>query len=151
MNNLYNLAGVAQTPATLITSETNKTAIDGASSGNSLPQQAANDAAFNPSTNPRDSGNTELIEQLANDLSVISDSLQRSLSFSVNQDTGDTVIVVRDSQTEEVVRQIPSESSLQLAQNLNRIREALESAGSLPDDSALDFIGSKGNLLDASA
>jgi flagellar protein FlaG len=52
----------------------------------------------------------------------------------VDDNTGDTVIVVKDRQTDEVVRQIPSEDVLQLAQKLLELQEELE--------------GSKGNLLE---
>ena len=48
-------------------------------------------------------------------------SLQRNLSFSVDESSGRTVIRVIDSRTEEVVRQIPSEEVLKLAQQLDAI------------------------------
>ena len=63
--------------------------------------------------------------------------MQRDLSFSVDDSTGETIITVIDSKTDEVVRQIPSEYVVRLAQNLNELQEALSSAN-----------GSKGNLLE---
>ena len=48
-------------------------------------------------------------------------SLQRELSFSVDEDSGRTVVRVLDSQTNEVVRQIPSEEVLKLARQLDII------------------------------
>lgn len=41
-------------------------------------------------------------------------NLNRSLQFSVDEDSGDTVVKVIDSDTDEVVRQIPSESILKI-------------------------------------
>jgi flagellar protein FlaG len=41
-------------------------------------------------------------------------NLNRSLQFSVDENSGDTVVKVIDSDTEEVVRQIPSEAILKI-------------------------------------
>lgn len=48
-------------------------------------------------------------------------ALQRELSFSVDEDSGRTVVRVLDSQTNEVVRQIPSEEVLKFARQLDII------------------------------
>lgn len=45
---------------------------------------------------------------------------RRDLVFSVDQDTGKTVIRVLDASTGELVRQIPSDEVLALAKNLDR-------------------------------
>ena len=45
-------------------------------------------------------------------------NVQRNLSFSVDQDSGHTVVKVIDSDSEEVIRQIPSEELLALARRL---------------------------------
>jgi len=42
----------------------------------------------------------------------------RELEFRVNEDTGRTVITVRDSATGEVIRQIPNDEALRLARLL---------------------------------
>ena len=42
----------------------------------------------------------------------------RQLQFSVDEDTGRTVITVRDSVTGEIVRQIPGDEALRLAHSL---------------------------------
>lgn len=46
-------------------------------------------------------------------------NLQRALQFSVDEDSGETVVKVIDSDTKEVIRQIPSEELLAIA---NRLR-----------------------------
>ncbi len=46
-------------------------------------------------------------------------NLQRALEFSVDKESGETVVTVVDSETKEVIRQIPSEELLAIA---NRLR-----------------------------
>jgi flagellar protein FlaG len=45
-------------------------------------------------------------------------NVQRDLKFTVSKDTGRTIITVIDSETQEVIRQIPPEELLRLAQAL---------------------------------
>lgn len=54
--------------------------------------------------------------------------VQRHLEFTVNEDTGRTVITVRDSETEEVIRQIPPERVLAIAKNLQEVHGLLVQA-----------------------
>jgi len=49
----------------------------------------------------------------------------RELEFRVNEDTGRTVITVRDSATGEVIRQIPNDEALRLARSLGNQSNAL--------------------------
>jgi flagellar protein FlaG len=51
--------------------------------------------------------------------------LASNLLFSLDQETGKTVIKIVDSQTNEVIRQIPSEEVLAIARNLDRIEGLL--------------------------
>lgn len=48
-------------------------------------------------------------------------NFQRDLKFSVDKDTGRTVIKVVDSATDEVIRQIPPEHVLRLVQRLESL------------------------------
>jgi flagellar protein FlaG len=43
----------------------------------------------------------------------------RDLQFSVDQDTGRTVVTVRDASTGEIIRQIPDAEALRIAQSLD--------------------------------
>ena len=45
-------------------------------------------------------------------------NIQRNLDFSVDEDSGVTVVKVVDSESQEVIRQIPSEEALALVQHL---------------------------------
>ncbi|MCC7122695.1 MAG: flagellar protein FlaG [Gammaproteobacteria bacterium] len=56
-------------------------------------------------------------------------NLQRALQFSVDEESGETVVKVVDTETKEVIRQIPSEELLAIA---NRLRST---AGVLVADS----------------
>ena len=51
-------------------------------------------------------------------------SYTRNLEFSVEEDTGETVVRVYDTETEELVRQIPSEDMVELVRRLQEHREA---------------------------
>ena len=46
-------------------------------------------------------------------------NLQRKLSFSVSEDTGQTIIKVYDTETDELIRQIPSEETIKLAESID--------------------------------
>ncbi|MFN4292451.1 MAG: flagellar protein FlaG [Permianibacter sp.] len=50
-------------------------------------------------------------------------SLRRSLRFDVDDGTGITVITVRDRETDEVIRQIPSEELMELARYFAEVSE----------------------------
>ncbi|MAZ66835.1 MAG: flagellar biosynthesis protein FlaG [Kangiellaceae bacterium] len=50
-------------------------------------------------------------------------SVNRDLHFSVDEESGESIIKVVNRDTEEVVRQIPAEYVLKLAQNLNDNKE----------------------------
>jgi len=45
--------------------------------------------------------------------------IQRELQFTVDEDSGRTVIKVLDSQTKELIRQIPGEDALDVAKKLS--------------------------------
>lgn len=67
--------------------------------------------------------NEAMREELDGAVSRLNDfvqSVQRDLQFEVNDDTGETVVRVIDQQTDEVVRQIPDELALRLAENLQQ-------------------------------
>lgn len=62
----------------------------------------------------------ENLEQTVQELSSIVQSLNRELNFSVDADSGRSVIKVIDSATDEVIRQIPSEEVIELAQMIDQ-------------------------------
>ncbi|RMG32857.1 MAG: flagellar protein FlaG [Gammaproteobacteria bacterium] len=61
------------------------------------------------------------IDEVVSGLNEMVQNLHRHLQFSVEEKTGETIIKVVDSDTNEVVRQIPSEEIIRLRQ---RMKEA---------------------------
>lgn len=59
------------------------------------------------------------LEQMVLRLNEHAQSAQRDLQFSLDEDTGKTVITVLDRNTAEVIRQLPNEVTLNLARQLN--------------------------------
>jgi flagellar protein FlaG len=58
------------------------------------------------------------VRQAARQLETFMESMNRYLEFRIDQDSGRTVVTVKDKTTGDVVRQIPTEEVLRLAQNL---------------------------------
>jgi len=58
------------------------------------------------------------IEQVVTEINEYVQSVQRDLHFSVDEDSGQTVVRVRDKESGELIRQIPEDVFLSLAQNL---------------------------------
>ena len=58
------------------------------------------------------------LKRAAQQLETFMQSMNRYLEFRIDQDSGRTVVTVKDKTTGETVRQIPSEEILRLAQNL---------------------------------
>lgn len=60
---------------------------------------------------------------------------QRSLSFSIDDVSGRSVIKVIDFETDELIKQIPSEELLKVAQDIKRLQEEMgQSIGLLIDN-----------------
>jgi flagellar protein FlaG len=55
-------------------------------------------------------------------LSKFVSSIRPEISFSVDEDSGTRVVKIIDRQSKEVVRQIPSEEAIQLAQALDKLQ-----------------------------
>jgi flagellar protein FlaG len=66
------------------------------------------------------------------DINEYVQSIQRTLQFSIDDDTGTTVVKVLNSETQEVVRQFPPEEVLALARHLQESQEI-----EAPDSSGL--------------
>jgi flagellar protein FlaG len=61
---------------------------------------------------------TRKLEQALGNVTAHVQNLHRSLHFSVDEKSGETVVRVVDSETQEVIRQIPSEELLAIADRL---------------------------------
>lgn len=52
-------------------------------------------------------------------------SVRRDINFQLDDGTGQVVVRVTEAATGDVIRQIPSEEALRLAENLSEIRSLL--------------------------
>ena len=77
----------------------------------------------------------EVIRKAASDLNEFAKQIQISLKFSVDEASGRPVITVTDSQTGEVIRQIPAKEILAVANLLREfIASDVEKVGLLLED-----------------
>ncbi|HUT41818.1 MAG TPA: flagellar protein FlaG [Gammaproteobacteria bacterium] len=63
----------------------------------------------------------ERLAKVAERLNGRMQEMQRSLRFSVDDDSGRVVVKVMDKNTDEVIRQIPSEQMLALMKHINDV------------------------------
>lgn len=84
----------------------------------------ARETAVEEATAARPVNRQELDEALAEVRKVV-EPVARNLQFSVDEDTGRTVVKVVDSATKEVIRQIPSEEILSIAKALDKLKGLL--------------------------
>lgn len=63
----------------------------------------------------------EQLEAAIEKLNELMKDGQRSLAFSVDTDSDEVVVKVMDTNTEELIRQIPNEEALKFAKNLENI------------------------------
>jgi flagellar protein FlaG len=77
-------------------------------------------AAGQPATPPPEKPvvTAEKVRAAAEQIDSYLKSTGRNLDIRVDQDTGQTVVTVRDAATGDVIRQIPNEEALQLAKSL---------------------------------
>ncbi len=67
----------------------------------------------------------EALQQKVTELNDHMQNFNRSLQFSVDETSGDTIVRVIDSDTEEVIRQIPSEDLLDIRNAAEKYRGIL--------------------------
>lgn len=67
----------------------------------------------------------EQIEKAVSTLQEFAQSVKRDLNFTVDDGSGQVVVKVTDSSSGDIIRQIPSEEALQLAENLSEVRSLL--------------------------
>jgi flagellar protein FlaG len=77
------------------------------------PVQEARNGEFTP----------EEVETAVRNLNDYVQNVQRNLQFNIDDDSGHTIIKVIDSETEELIRQIPSEEVLAVARHLRETEE----------------------------
>lgn len=88
-------------------------AVDGEASGK-VAQAGTREQKAPRAADPR------AVEQAISELNQYAQNLQRSLQFSVDKASGQTIVRVLDATTKEVIRQIPSEEFLAIAERLRQ-------------------------------
>ncbi len=84
-------------------------------------------------TSPEASGENSAGKQVVAQLNSYVQNIQRNLEFRIDEATSRTVISVIDRDSKEVIRQIPSDIVLKLAQQLSSMNER---SGMLLEDKA---------------
>lgn len=63
---------------------------------------------------------TEQLKAAVTHINSFVQSIQRELQFSIDEESGDTIVKVIDKSTNEVVRQIPAEELMETLKNMNK-------------------------------
>ena len=67
----------------------------------------------------------EQIRQAVQNIQGAVDNLAHNLRFSIDEDTGKTIIKVVDAHTDEVIRQFPTEEAIEIARTLDKVQGLL--------------------------
>ena len=65
------------------------------------------------------------LNSVVSDINAYAQTVQRGLSFNVDGDSGEVVVKVIDTDSGKLIRQIPSEELLKLAEQLEDIRSLM--------------------------
>lgn len=66
--------------------------------------------------------NRAQVDRAVESVNNLAQSLKRKLEFSINDSTGHTVIKIVDSESGDVIRQIPPEEMIRLAERLREVQ-----------------------------
>jgi flagellar protein FlaG len=77
------------------------------------PESASPESQAAPSTDD--------VQRAVSQLNDYVQTIKRTLSFSISETTGRTIIQVYDSETDELIRQIPPDQTIELAAKLDDI------------------------------
>ncbi|SFM31758.1 flagellar protein FlaG [Ectothiorhodospira mobilis] len=97
------------------------------SEGKSLPATGRSQAGVDPARGDP-SSSRGFSEQVGDAVQRINDFVQvvqRDLQFTVDEDTGRTVVKVFDARSEELIRQLPPEEILEVAAYMDELRGLL--------------------------
>lgn len=118
----------ASSPLQSLSANSSKTAAPAstAEANQARPAEAAKvDGSAARNRSERIENQRESLQQAVTQLNDYVQSIQRDLQFEIDDETGDTIVRVLDKETQEVVRQIPDEVAVRLAQNLQEQEEPI--------------------------
>ena len=81
--------------------------------------------AVEPTQQTSQAATREELNKAVEDMNAFVKSMNNPLQFSVDGDTGKTVVKVIDSSTKEVIKQFPSEEALTIAKALDKVKGLL--------------------------
>ena len=84
-------------------------------------EAVATQQARQPAQEKETSVTSEQLEAAVDQLAQAMQSAQRNLNFSIDDNSGQTVVKVIDSSSNEVIRQFPSEEALALAARMKEM------------------------------
>ncbi|MEN9866373.1 MAG: hypothetical protein RL748_1963 [Pseudomonadota bacterium] len=100
-------------------------ATDVIKSQNAQATQASSVDTANAVQRPEDPNSLEQLNQAVKNINQSLSVLSQNLEFSVDTDSKRTVVKVIDQQTKEVIRQIPSKETLEIAKALDTVKGLL--------------------------
>ena len=68
---------------------------------------------------PQTQAHIKEVSEAVNEVNDFLKNMNRNLSFSIDEDSGDSVIIIKDSENDEVIRQIPSEELLVIRKKMD--------------------------------
>lgn len=96
-----------------------------------LPALPSKPASIKPSTEPARQApaappvEVRKIESVTRQIDSFLRSINKSLQFRVDQATGEMIVTIRDDETGEVIRQVPGEDALRIAQRIEDTLSAM--------------------------
>ncbi|GJL74416.1 MAG TPA: flagellar biosynthesis protein FlaG [Nitrosomonas sp.] len=87
--------------------------------------KAASSDSINPASIEQNPKSDIHIEQAVEKIQETVNNMAQNLRFSIDEDTGKTVVKVMDAQTQEVIRQFPSQEAISIARTLDKIQGLL--------------------------
>ncbi|WP_449192510.1 flagellar protein FlaG, partial [Thauera sp.] len=100
------------------------TAKTGAAAAGARTEQSKRTAAEDAAAAQKPSS-LEQVEQAMDEVRKAISPVARDLLFSIDEDTGRTIVKVVDASTDEVIRQIPSEEIISIAKALDKLQGLL--------------------------
>lgn len=91
----------------------------------SRAESAQTQKAIEPTQQSAQPASKEDVKQAVQSINAFVKAMNNPLQFSVDDETGQTVVKVIDSNTKEVIKQFPSEEALSIAKALDKVKGLL--------------------------
>ncbi|WP_418140297.1 flagellar protein FlaG [Marinobacter sp. MA] len=95
-------------------------AVSSSAASRAQSSQVASEVSKAEKLQVRNEAQREELDEAVSQLNDFVQNVQRDLQFEVDNDLGQTIVKVVDQQTQKVIRQIPDEVALRLAENLQQ-------------------------------